>query len=276
MDINFIFVLFLVGTIIASCQDFKRREIDRWLTYFLLISGAIYVVVNVIVNSDISLLIQGAFVFGIMFLVSNLMYYAKFFAGGDCSLFFGLSAMFVGSTFLISSMNILSFLAVLFICGSIYGILYTGILYFKHFSAVNVEIKKMFKDTKAKWILLACVPFVVGSFFVNICIPFAVVFFLAPLLFVFMKAVENIALIKKIRGSELRVGDWLKDDVVVNGKMIKSSFYGITEKDLEKLKRKKEVCVKDGIPFAPVFFLALIVSIFYFDRIFFFIFQLFL
>ena len=232
--------------------------------------------VNIIINKDVNLLIQGLFVYLVMFLLTNLMYYSKFFAGGDANLLFSISALFVGQTFLISILNIITFLAVLFICGSVYGVIYSLGLYFKNVKRVNVELRKGFKESKLNFMIVAGLVVSILSFFNILFLPFAVILVLAPPLFVFIRALEKVVLVKKIRGADLRVGDWLRDDVTVGGKKIKSSFYGISKEEVELLKNRKEIYVKDGLPFAPVFCMALISSLFIFDKILIFIFQLFI
>lgn len=276
MKISLIFIIFFIGTIFASAQDFKRREIDRWLTYILLVSGIFYLLVNIIVNKDVNLLVQGVFVYFVMFLLTNLMYYSKFFAGGDANLLFSISALFVGQTFLISILNIITFLAVLFICGSIYGVIYSSILYFKNARNVNVELKKGFKESKLNFMIIIGLILSVLSFFNVLFLPFAVILVLTPPLFVFVRALEKVVLVKKIRGIDLRVGDWLRDDVVIDDKRIKSTFYGVSQEEIDLLRNKKEIYIKDGLPFAPVFCIALIGSLFIFEGILAFIFQLFI
>lgn len=276
MNFSLLFVLMIVGVIFSVIQDIKRKEIDRWLTFSMLFSGVFFLTAKIIINKDSNLLLQSLFVFGIMFVLSQLLYYSKFFAGGDSSLLFSLSALFVGQTFLISILNILTFLVILFISGSGYGLVYTIVLYFKEFRKNNEDIKKIFKETKMKYVLLASIPFLILSYFFIYVIPIAVVMLLYPILFSVTKAVEKNSLTKTIEGKELREGDWLKDNIEINGKVIKSSFFGISKDEALELKNKKSIVIKEGIPFAPVFLISMILSLIFFEKIFTFLFQLFI
>jgi len=276
MEIDFFFILLVIGTLIASLQDFKRREIDRWLTYSLLIGGIFHVIVNFFITNNTGYLIQGVYVFVVCFLLSNLLYYSKFFAGGDANLLFSMSAFFIGQNFFISTLNIFSFLILLFISGSIYGIVYSTVLYFKNFKNMNIELKKNYRNSKIKFLMLVSIPFFVLFIFYRIFLAIGIVLFLFPNLIIFAKTLESIALEKKISTKDLRIGDWIKNDIVVDNKVIKSSFYGVTEEDVKLLQKEKEnVIVKDGLPFAPVFFIAVLSSIFFLEKIISFIFNLF-
>ncbi len=276
MAINFLFIFFAVGILIACIQDIKRREIDRWLTYILLIGGFLYLIVGVIINRDYIMFFQMSFSILIMFLLSNLLYYSKFFAGGDSNLLFSMSAFFVGRSVLISSLNILSFIVILFISGGLYGLFYSLFLYFKNFEEVNKSIKYNFKKTKLKYFLLVSLPFFIFSFLHIFLLPLAVMLFLFPILFVLTKALEEKCLTKTISTSNLRSGDWINEDIKIKNKIIKSSFYGVNEEDIKLLKLNENITIKEGIPFAPVFLISLLVGLFLFEKIFTFIYQFFL
>jgi Flp pilus assembly protein protease CpaA len=276
MNFGFVFIVMIIGVVIAVIQDIKRREIDRWLTFSLLFSGIFYLLVKIILNKSTSLLIQSIFVFGIMFIFSELLYYSKFFAGGDSSLLFSLSALFVGQTFLISILNILTFIIILCIVESFYGLMYSIILYFKKFKENNNEIKRIFKNSKIKYIFFISLSMLIVSCFSVYALPIALVLFLFPLLFSLIKSIEKNSLTKTISGSSLRVGDWLNENIKIGNKEIKSSFYGITQEEVNLLKYQKRVVIKEGIPFAPVFLISMVLCIFLFEKIFTFIFQFFI
>jgi prepilin signal peptidase PulO-like enzyme (type II secretory pathway) len=72
---------------------------------------------------------------------------------------------------------------------------------------------------------------------------------------------------KKVSPKDLVEGDWLVEDVVVNGKkIVKKGGIGVTKKDvalLQDLHKKgivDKVTVKDGIPFVPTFLIAFIIN----------------
>ena len=46
MVFGFLFWLFLIGIVVASLQDLKRREVDNWLNLFLLVASFVFVFYN--------------------------------------------------------------------------------------------------------------------------------------------------------------------------------------------------------------------------------------
>jgi prepilin signal peptidase PulO-like enzyme (type II secretory pathway) len=67
---------------------------------------------------------------------------------------------------------------------------------------------------------------------------------------------------KRVKSSELREGD-----VILGGK-----WKGLTKAQIVKIRRKSDhVWIKEGVRFAPVFVITMIISIFYGDFIFIFI-----
>ena len=92
-----------------------------------------------------------------------------------------------------------------------------------------------------------------------------VVFFYS---FLLLKTVEQVAMVKKILVSQVTEGDWVAEDVIVNGKTIVSKKdLGVSKEQLEllnklaKQKKLKFVNVKYGIPFVPSFLIAFVVAI---------------
>ena len=62
---------------------------------------------------------------------------------------------------------------------------------------------------------------------------------------------------------KLTEGDWIAEDVKVNGKIICSpKDLGISKEQIKKLKHHniKKVLVKEGIPFVPSFLIAFVVT----------------
>ena len=95
----------------------------------------------------------------------------------------------------------------------------------------------------------------------------SLMFLLFPVLFIFARAVEEVCMVKEVDISKLTVGDWLYEDLFVNGKKIKKSWEGISEKELRLIRGKynRKVAVKYGVPFTPSFFIGL-VGILYLNR----------
>ncbi|MBN2331105.1 MAG: prepilin peptidase [Candidatus Aenigmarchaeota archaeon] len=91
-----------------------------------------------------------------------------------------------------------------------------------------------------------------SSFFNILAMPFLAVLIL--LFFHYARAVEGDLFKRKIKASRLRVGDVLVSD----------RWRGLTEKEVKDLRKKgKDVWIKEGVRFAPVFIICLLVTLLY-------------
>ena len=258
---GFLFWLFLIGIVVASLQDLKRREVDNWLNLFLLVASFVFVFYVAIFNKDVTIVFRVGFALVIMFAFMNLFYYGRVFAGGDAKLLVAMTAFFVGVTFYGTLINIGIFLLFLMLAGSVYGLAYSLVLYAKDFERVNVEMRRVAKEFGIWYLVFGAVLFLIGFFeFMFFVIGGFVV--LAFLLYVFAKGLEGVSMIRVVSGKELREGDWLVDDVKVKGKTIKADWDGLSLEDIELLKGKKRVKIKDGLPFVPAFLIAFLGYVF--------------
>lgn len=264
---NFLFWLYFFGILIACFQDLKRREVDNWLNLFLGVSGLIYVLYMSIFTKSIDLAIYSMISFAIMFIVMNIFYYARVFAGGDAKLLFAMSPLFVGIGIFALLKNIGVFLILLMFSGSVYGLFYSGLVYSKNKKDSNREMKKIYEKVKfvKPLLFLGLIVSLIGGilYVVNFDLWLLVVLsggliFLFPVLYMFSKSLEKVSMTKEVSGWSLREGDWLVHDVRVPGKIIKSSWDGLTKEDLKLLRNKKKVKIKEGLPFVPAFLIALI------------------
>ena len=256
---GFLFWLFFIGIIVASLQDLKRREVDNWLNLFLLVAGFIFIFYKAIFESNIEIIFQAGFALVVMFMFFNLFYYGRIFAGGDAKLLIAMTVFFIGASFSVTLINIGIFLLFLMLSGSIYGLIYSFVLYFKDMKKVNEEIGRIVRD---KWVGVK--RWVIGvGVFLGVLGFFNWIFFLLGILgiaflflFLFAKALENVSMVRDISGKELREGDWLVDDVTVGGKVIKADWDGLSLENIELLKKRKKVKIKSGLPFVPAFLIA--------------------
>lgn len=264
---SFLFWFFLIGIIMACLQDLKRREVDNWLNFFLFVGGVVFVLYQALLARDWGIVIQLGFSIITLFFVMNMFYYGRVFAGGDSKLLLALSAFFVASSFKGTIFNIGIFLLFLMVGGSVYGLIYSFIIYFKHRKASNKEMAKCFKDSV--WIRyfigFSLVVIFIGVVFNifnlgmgGLLILFGCLFLSFPLLYIFSKALESVCMVKILDGKDLREGDWLAEDVKVKGRVIKAKWDGLREKDLKLLRIKRKVKVKEGLPFVPAFLIAFI------------------
>ncbi len=259
----FLFWLFLGGIIVAGLQDLRRREVDNWLNLFLLVSGLTYIFYGAISAGDFDVLFHVGFLMVVMFGIMNLFYYGRIFAGGDAKLLFAMVAFFVGVTFWESMINIGTFIFFLMVAGSIYGWFYSFVLWWKNRDNVNKEIKKL---AKGNWMLAAAgvvgIILMLFGFLNFLFFLMGILIFIFPFLFVFAKSLENVSMVREVSGMELREGDWLIEDIKIKGKTIKANWDGLSLRDVELLKGKKKVLIKEGLPFVPAFLIAFLGYVF--------------
>jgi len=251
---NFLFWLFLVGLIISFFQDVKRREVDNWLNLFLLISGSVYFIFTNLNVQSIFLLISFILFF---FVLSNFFYFARFFAGGDAKLLFAMTPFFLSTTLNLSLLNVSLFIFCLFLAGSIYGIFYSVILGIIHCKKMKKAIIKEASEMKLKYLLILGIFFALLGFVELLFLILAMFILVFSFLFVYAKALEKVAMYRKVRGKDLREGDWLVKDLKVGGKTFKANFDGLSKKDIEFIRKKNIfVLIKEGLPFVPAFLIA--------------------
>ena len=69
-------------------------------------------------------------------------------------------------------------------------------------------------------------------------------------------------MVRFVKGSELKEGDWLVDEIRIGKKIVRPSFEGLSKKETSLMKNLKLVKIKEGIPFVPAFLIAYILYIF--------------
>lgn len=258
----FLFWLFFVGIVVAGLQDLKRKEVDNWLNLFLLVSGLIFIFYRAIFEKDASIVFQAGFALVVMFAIMNLFYYGRVFAGGDAKLLVAMTVFFIGVNFSVTLTNMGIFLLFLMFAGSIYGLVFSFLLYYKNREKVNKEIKKGFDNLWVRYAIMAGIVLFVLSYVDWFFFMFAVFMLVFPVLYVFAKGLENVSMVKEVSGNKLREGDWLVEDVSIGGKIVKSNWDGLSLDDLKLLKKKKKVKIKEGLPFVPAFLIAFLMYVF--------------
>lgn len=261
MNFGFLFWLFLIGIMVAVFQDLKRREIDDWLNLLLIFTSFSFIIFKAIIEENPSLVYQLGFLVVIMFSFMNLFYYGRVFAGGDAKLLFALTALFIGTTFVETLVNAGSFLLFLMIAGSVYGLTYSLVIYFRNFGRVNKSIKKEFRKELVLIFKAGLVFFILGFFNIYFFL-FGIFTFLFPLLYIFTKGLENVLMIKVIKGKDLREGDWLFKDVKVGRKIVKANWDGVSVSDIKLMKDLRFVKIRQGMAFAPSFLIAFLIYVF--------------
>lgn len=263
----FLVVVALVWIIIAVVQDFRKREVANWLNFSLIAIALSYRAFVSVLLWNYWYFFYGLIGFGVFFLLANLFYYGRVFAGGDAKLLMSLGAVLPFSlSFFGNSQIFLYFIVLLMFGGSIYGLFYSIILSSKHKKQFSQEISKQFKKNK-KFIKMFVVPSILLLIIILIIKQFLLIFFpliliLFPFLYIYAKSIEESCMIKSVPAKQLTIGDWLYKSVKIGKKTIKPNWEGLNEEELTILRKtKKKILVKEGIPFTPSFLIAFVMVV---------------
>ena len=283
MFLDVIFVLTAIFALIfASIADIKTREIPNWLTYSLITSGLSLRFLYSITYNYWGYFLYAILSLAIFFLLANIIYYTKQWGGGDAKLMLGLAAMFATSPVEVSKNIVFSiqlpFLATFFInlviIGAIYGLIISAILAIKNKKTFLKELKALNEQKQTKLIkklslLLAFILIILISVFIEyapfkiFALSLVVIAQFTIFLYFLIKAVERACLHKIIAVSELTEGDWVVG-IYKNGIYQKQKFEA-SQKKIESIKKQsiEKVKIKNGLPFAPTFLFAFVLTLFY-------------
>jgi len=263
-EVIFLWLLGLLFVIFAVIQDLKTKEIDNWISFALVIFALGFRFFFSLFQGDFEFFYSGLIGFGIFFVLGNALYYSRVFAGGDAKLMIGLGAILAPP--MISSIfaSFFNFVLVFLSIGFLYTILTSIYLCAKNFRAFKKEFFVLLKKNKKIMclVILASIILVIIGFFEKLFLVLGVMIFLVSYLYIYSKAVDETCIIKRIKTKNLREGDWLYSDLKIGKKMIKAKWDGVTKREIREIIGKfKEVRIREGIPFSPVFLISLIIFI---------------
>lgn len=267
------FIVLFTGTI----TDFKTREVPDWLNYGLVISGVGLNLLFSVIYSNSSFIINSIVGLLIFFGIAYIMFYAGQWGGGDSKILMGLGAMIgIDVGFKTPQFLFLFFINALLV-GAIYGLLWSIFLVFKNKRKFLKEIKKILSEKNVvatkKFMLITLALFLLLFFFIKIYYIKLLILSLAFLilttfyLWAFVKAIEKSSMHKLVEPSKLTEGDWIVNDIIIDGKRITGpKDLGVSKSQIKKLiqfykqKKVKKILIKEGIPFVPSFLIAFIVT----------------
>lgn len=272
----FLILLGLIWIIFAVFQDIKHKEIANWLNFSLIIFALGFrFFYGLFSDSGFGLFYQGLIGLGIFFVLGNLFYHGKMFAGGDAKLMIALGAVLPFSQIFSINLKIFFWFLFLFlIVAAVYSLSFSFYLGLKNFKKFKKEFLKIFNKRKN----LIYVSMIIGillmisGLFVfemkSLILFFGIIVFIMPYFYVYAKAVDESSMIKNISTKKLKEGDWLYHDVKVGKKTIKANWSGLTKKEVSLLKKKrKKVKIRNGIAFSPVFLISFILLILFYNWI---------
>jgi Flp pilus assembly protein protease CpaA len=263
----FLLVLALIWIIFATIQDLRKREIANWLNFSLIIFALGFrFFYSLFSLGEFNFFYQGLLGLGVFFILHNLLYYGKFFAGGDAKLFFALGAILpINDTFIVNLKLFLIFFFIFIFVAAVYSLLASLGISLKNFKKFRKEFSKQLKKHKDKIypVLFLGLAFMIFGLTDSVFLFLGILIFGLPYLYLYAKSVDESCMIKSVKVSELTEGDWLYKDVKVSrGKIVKANWNGLTKEDIKLIKKKhKTIKIRYGIPFSPVFLISLILFI---------------
>ncbi len=267
-------LLLAIGVVGFSCagwKDLKTTEFEDWLPYSIIIAALAVRGVFSLVLGDFAI-ITDSILYGLIFLgFGYLLYMLRQWGDGDAWLMGAMGFLFPNATgfapFFASSMPFpLLVIFNFFMVALVYMIVYSFILGIRKPKVVatfrkNLQIRKkaivyvfalLLSVTIFTSLYLSSVyPVTISAFTGLFTLPFVAAGILVFLQYA--RAIENDLFKRKIKMRDLRVGDVLMTDRV----------RGLTEEEVNKLKKKGgSVWIKEGVRFAPVFVINLLVTLF--------------
>ncbi len=263
-EVIFLWGLALLWIVFATIQDLRSREIANWISFSLIIFALGFrFFYSLFSASDFSFFYQGILGLGIFFLLGNLFYYGRMFAGGDAKLMIALGAVLpIYETTLENVQFFLIFLLLFFFSGAIYSLIVSSCLVIKNFKVFRKEFTVQFKKNKKLFYLMICLGLVVMllGFLDPFLFIFGILIFVTSYLYIFAKAVDESCMVKMVNTKNLVEGDWLYSDLKVGKKKVKATWDGLNQKDIVAIKKHyQKIKVKQGIPFTPAFLISMII-----------------
>ncbi|MDP7141585.1 MAG: A24 family peptidase [Candidatus Woesearchaeota archaeon] len=269
-------IVIITALIIASITDIKTREVPDWLNYSLIISGLAISLIYSLITSNwlfFGYSVSGALIFLIF---AYLMFYTAQWGGGDSKMLIGLGAL-IGFNFSYTSL-LVTFIINILLVGAVYGMVWSFVLVVSNFKKFSKEAGRLLKNRRiviVKRIFLGISVLVLGYLIIvkdvmlsMMMVSLLTITFLTLYLWVFIKAVEKVCMLKYVEPEQLTEGDWIAKEVKIKGEYITGpKDLGIEKEQIHKLIKLKEkgkigkVLIKIGMPFIPVFLMAYIVSL---------------
>jgi len=266
-EMVFLWILALIWIIFATVQDLKMREIANWLNFSLIIFALGFrFFYSLFSSGSFGFFYQGLIGLLIFFIIGNLLYYGRMFAGGDTKLMIALGSILPFSRTFLENLKIfaLFFLIFLFVA-AFYSLIFSLALSLKNFKKFRVEFNSQLnKNRKIVYsvLLLGLVLMLVGLFDI-LFFSLGILIFVIPYFYLYARAVDETSMIKKVNTSKLVEGDWLYKNLKIGKKSIKVKWGGLKKHDIKLIRKKyKTILIRHGIPFAPVFLISFLVLIY--------------
>jgi Flp pilus assembly protein protease CpaA len=269
IEVIFLIVLAIVWMIFASVQDLRYREVANWLNFSLIVFALGFRFFwSLFSEQGFMFFYQGLIGFAIFLALGNLFYYLRLFAGGDAKLMIALGAVLPFSENFYFNLRIFAWFLVIFLfVGAVYGLIWSLVLCLRHFNNFKKEFSKLFDKNKkfVYWVLVFGLFLMILGFIDFLFFWFGILVFILPYFYLYAKAVDECCMIKEVEVGKLVEGDWLYKNLKIGNAVVKAKWDGLNKKEIEILKKnKKNVLVRQGIAFVPVFLIAFLIFVYLF------------
>ncbi len=241
-------VIALIGCAIAGLWDLFTTDIPDEVSESMIIFGIFYWILKSLQLGTLKPLLMSLSVGIIFFLFGYVLYKTGQWGGGDAKLLAGIGFLvpFYGNMKYFPLHLVMN----VFVVGAIYVILYSIVVGF-----VNNIWKKFYDEIPKTSLFASLLVIIVGLLIPNRFVSLSVGLLGFLIIFwYYAKTIEKHVFVKRIPTSKLKVGDVLFES---------KEWEGITKEELEKLRKKKYVKIKEGVRFGPVFFFALLLTVLY-------------
>ncbi|MEK6945661.1 MAG: A24 family peptidase [Nanoarchaeota archaeon] len=260
IEVTFLVLLALAWIIFASVEDLKKREVANWLNFSLIVFALGFRFFYSLFNGNYSFFLQGLFGLVIFFVIGNLLYYSRMFAGGDAKMMIALGAILgFSGNFLINLKIYFLFLFLFLFGGAVYGVSATLYLSLKYRMNFKKDFVKKVKENKRiiLSIMVLGLFFIILGFFQTPLLIFGALVFILPVFYVYVKTVDSVCMVRDVETKGLSEGEWLYKPVKIGRRVIKPSWEGLSAEEVKLIKKKyKIIRIKVGIAFLPVFLIA--------------------
>jgi Flp pilus assembly protein protease CpaA len=269
IEIIFLLIFAFIWILFAVISDVRTTEIPNWLNFSLIIFALGFrFFYSLFSLGNFNFFYQGLIGLGIFSILGTVLYYSRIFAGGDAKLMIALGPILSFSSNFYTNLEIaVSFLFLFSISGAIYGIIATIYFAFKNHKSFKKEFKISYKShlkLNLFFMLFGILVMISGILFNELLLYLGIVIFILPLFYIYTKSVDE-TMRKKVDPKKLVEGDWLYHDVRIGNKIIKADWNGLTQEDINLLRKKnKSVIIKKGVAFGPVFLISFLLLIFFY------------
>jgi Flp pilus assembly protein protease CpaA len=246
---------------LASWEDLRIREVPFLLSHSLIILGVAFSALAAAQTNALTPLFHGVLGGAVAYGLGYLLYVTGQWGGGDVQLLTGVGTFIGFDPF--AAAPFASYILLVFIAGSLYGLGLAAWLMIRHRDVVRAELPSMTivrigigtfaLTTVAAGVAALISETVVSGLLGSIALLAASL----TIMYVFNYAEDALTVVEK-QPDELVPGDWLVDEVRVEDGVVECRSEGISVEDIHRIRRDHsgDVTVREGVPFVPSFFFA--------------------